>query len=223
LAGLRATAEALTDGVLSGPAEVDNAYRTLRRETERLAELVDDLFELAVIQAGALTLHLEQASIGDLVSDALSGASMQARAQGVHLEGRLVGPVPDVLLSPSGLARVLRNLLENAIRHTPHDGTVLVEAGVEGDRAFISVLDGCGGIPEADLRRVFEPAFRGERARTPRDHGGAGLGLAIARGIVEAHAGAMGVSNDGPGCRFVVQLPLRSVDDGRSVRQVINT
>jgi signal transduction histidine kinase len=106
------------------------------------------------------------------------------------------------------LSRALRNVLENAIRHTPSDGAVSVHAGIEDGLAYVSVADGCGGIPEDDLDRVFDLAFRGEAARTPGPDSGAGLGLAIARGIVEAHHGDISVRNEGPGCRFTLRLPL---------------
>ena len=103
---------------------------------------------------------------------------------------------------------MVRNLLANAIRHTPSEGTVTLAAGADGDSAWFAVQDSCGGIPEADLPRVFEVAFRGEAARSPApDQAGAGLGLAIARGLVEAHRGRIGVENAGPGCRFVIRLP----------------
>jgi signal transduction histidine kinase len=97
-------------------------------------------------------------------------------------------------------------VLENAIRHTPSDGAVWVEADADDRHAYVSVVDACGGIPDSDIERVFDVAFRGEAARTPG--GGAGLGLAVARGMVEAHGGELVVANDGPGCRFVVRLPL---------------
>jgi signal transduction histidine kinase len=98
--------------------------------------------------------------------------------------------------------------LENAIRHTPSDGTVIVEAGMEADRAFVSVLDDGGGIPEHDIARVFDVAFRGDPARTGE---GAGLGLAIARGLVEAHRGEISVKNENGGCRFTVRLPVAPI------------
>jgi len=106
---------------------------------------------------------------------------------------------------------VLRNLLSNAIRHTPADGVVSVQAGTDGDTAYVEVVDACGGIPVDDLPRLFEVAFRGTAARTPDEEGGAGLGLAIARGLVEAHRGEISISNDGPGCRVLVSLPAVGV------------
>jgi signal transduction histidine kinase len=107
---------------------------------------------------------------------------------------------------------VVRNLLANAVRHTPADGTVLVGVDVDGEHALIRVDDACGGIPDQELDRVFDVAFRGSPARTPSagsgEPAGAGLGLAIARGLVEAHQGRIEAHNHGPGCRFEVRLPL---------------
>jgi signal transduction histidine kinase len=208
LAGIRAMAEALEDGVVADPATVSSYYANLREETDRLTELVDDLFELSVIQAGALNLHMERASLSDLVSDAIATASVFARAKGVRLQGRMDGGAPPLRLSTLEMTRVLRNLLQNAIRHTPSDGTVWVETGVEEERAYVAVADQCGGIPEQDVDRVFDLAFRGEAARTPNSGELGGLGLAIVRGIVEAHHGQVSVRNEAQGCRFVVHLPM---------------
>jgi signal transduction histidine kinase len=208
LAAIRAMAEALEDGVVDDSATVGRYHHQLVVEVDRLAGLVDDLFELSRTQAGVLALEMEKVSLSDLVSDALAGAVPVAQAKGVRLEGRMEGTAPVLELSAAEVARALRNLLENAIRHTPADGTVMVEAGVEGPDAYVSVLDTCGGIPEVDLDRVFDIAFRGEAARTPGQGGGAGLGLAIARGMVEAHGGEISVGNEEGGCRFTVRLPL---------------
>ena len=207
LAGIRAIVEALEDGVVDDEQTVARYYATLRGEADRLAELVDDLFELSRAQAGVLQLQLESVSLGDLVSDALAGASPIAAAKGVHLGGRLDGPPAELEVSTSEVLRALRNILENAIRHTPSDGSVTVEAGSDVGGAYVSVIDTGGGIPERDLPRVFEVAFRGDAARTPGD-AGAGLGLAIARGFVEAHRGDITVHNENGGCRFTVRLPL---------------
>jgi signal transduction histidine kinase len=216
LAGLRAMAEALEDGVVDEPRQVAAYHASIRRETERLAAMVDDLFELSRIQAGALRLHLDAVSLGDLVSDAVAATSPAAAAKRVRIVADRAGSWPTVRASDAELSRVVRNLLTNAIRHTPSDATVVLAAGADGDGAWLAVQDSCGGIPEADLPRVFEVAFRGEAARSPRPtsgtsgaagpDGGAGLGLAIARGLVEAHAGEIAVENAGPGCRFVVRL-----------------
>ncbi|MEU0487212.1 HAMP domain-containing sensor histidine kinase [Streptosporangium sp. NPDC006013] len=208
LAGMRAMAEALEDGVVADPETVGRYHRQIRLEVDRLSGMVDDLFELSKIHAGALRLSRNRIGLGDLVADALAGVEQLARAKGVRLAGE-VDPVIPVQADAAELSRALRNLVVNAIRHTPGDGTVLVRASIEGQIACLSVADCCGGIPADDLPRVFDVAFRGEAARTPSaDGAGAGLGLAIARGIVEAHEGAIGVVNSGPGCRFEIRLPI---------------
>lgn len=208
LAGIRAMVEALEDGLVEGD-DVRRYYRTLRTEADRLAGLVDDLFELSRIESSALRLTLERVSLGEIVSDALAGAAPVARAKGVRLDGTVHEPSPIVEAATAELGRVLRNLLDNAIRHTPADGAVRIEAGTEPDAAFITVHDTCGGIPDHEIDRVFDLAFRGDPARTPSERRGAGLGLAIARGLVEAHHGQIAVLNEGDGCRFTVRLPLR--------------
>ncbi len=204
LSGLRAIAEALEDGMVGD--DTGRYYALLREETERLTALVDDLFELSRTQAGVLRLELQRVQLGDVVSDALAGIAPVAKAKGVRLEGRLHDGLPLCTVAPSEFLRALRNLLENAVRHTPNDGTVVVEAAVDGDAAVVSVSDDGGGIPFGDLDRVFDAGFRGDRART--GDAGAGLGLAIAKGIVEAHQGEIAVRNENGGARFTIRLPL---------------
>jgi len=207
IAGIRAMSEALEDGVVDDLDTVARYHRTIRQEADRLTGLVDDLFELSRIQAGALRLDPERVPLADLVSDAVAGASVAAAAKGVQLEGTAASPSPMVELSTPEMSRVVRNLLDNAIRHTPAGGRVEVAASVSGDLALVSVRDACGGIAETDIHRVFDLAFRGDVARTPSD-GRAGLGLAIAKGLVEAHAGSIDVQNVGDGCCFTVSLPV---------------
>ena len=207
LAGMRAMAEALEDGVVDDHDTMHRYHRQIRLEVDRLSEMVDDLFELSRIHAGTLRLSRRTIDLGDIVSDAIAGVEPLARAKGVRLRGA-ADPVLSVNVDAGELGRALRNLVVNAIRHTPGDGTVFVRAVIDGRGARLSVSDGCGGIPEDDLPRVFDVAFRGETARTPGPDGGAGLGLAIARGIVEAHDGTIEVGNAGPGCRFEIRLPL---------------
>ncbi|MEU2775078.1 HAMP domain-containing sensor histidine kinase [Streptomyces sp. NPDC007162] len=201
LAGLRAMSEALEDGVA---AEPDRYLKQIRTEVERLNDMVGDLFELSRIHAGTLSLSPSRMSLYDLVGDALAGADPLAREHGVRLVGDRVEPVP-VEVDGKEMSRVLGNLLVNAIRRTPPDGTVAVAAERGPDGVVLSVTDGCGGIPEDDLPRVFDTGWRGSHARTPP--AGAGLGLAIVRGIVEAHQGRATVHNIPGGCRFEVVLP----------------
>jgi signal transduction histidine kinase len=212
LAGVRAMVEALDDGVVTTADDVRSYHRRVLDEIERLSRLVDDLFELSRIDADAVQLTVERVSLGALVSDAIAAASALAEAKGVRVAERDTTAASAVAVSgsPPELTRVVRNLLDNAIRHTPSGGTISVEVAERGDHAEVSVLDGCGGISDRDLDRVFDVAYRGDMARTPngRDGAGAGLGLAIARGLVSAHSGDIAVRNEGDGCRFIVRLPL---------------
>jgi signal transduction histidine kinase len=203
LAGLRAMAEALEDGVAADPPRY---HKQIRAEAERLAAMVDDLFELSRIHAGTLQLSADQIALDDMVSDVLASAEPLARERGVRLAGTATGRLA-VHGDPRELSRALTNLLTNAIRHTPAGGCVYVEARREHQDVLLAVADGCGGIPEADLPHVFELAWRGNAARSPGPDSGAGLGLAIVRGVAEAHQGSVRVVNAGPGCRFELRLP----------------
>ena len=130
---------------------------------------------------------------------------------------RLVGEadgLPPILVSAPELGRVLQNLLDNAIRHTPAGGVVAVRGACRPDGVLLSVVDECGGIPADDLVRVFEVAFRGDVARR-RDQAGGGLGLAIAKGLVEAHDGDLTVENHERGCCFTIRLPATAEPAGR--------
>ena len=206
LAGLRAMAEALEDGLAADPPRY---HKQMRAEAERLATMVDDLFELSRIQSGALRLSSDQIVLGDLVSDVLASTEALAREHGVRLDGRATGQL-SVRADPRELSRALTNLLANAIRHTPPGGCVHVEARPEDGDALLAVADGCGGIPEGDLTHVFDLAWRGTDARSPGPDSGAGLGLAIVRGVVEAHRGSVRVLNSGDGCCFEMRLPACS-------------
>lgn len=194
--------EALEDGMA---VDSRRYLRQIRTEVERMNDMVGDLFELSRIHAGSLTLTPTRISVYDLVGDALAGADPLAREHGVRLVGDRIEAVP-VKVDGKEMSRVLGNLLINAIRRTPADGTVAVAAHRTGGGVVLSVTDGCGGIPEEDLPRVFDTGWRGTHARTPP--AGAGLGLAIVRGIVEAHAGRADVRNVTGGCCFEVTLPV---------------
>jgi signal transduction histidine kinase len=208
LASLRALAEALADGVATDEATRRRYLTGLVSNVDRLTGLVDDLFELSRIEAGALALELEPTSLPEMVDEVLQCLQPEAEAAEVRLESSAAGGPGGralVLAGRDQLNRVLTNLVHNGIRHTPPGGRLLVsvaDASAAG-RVEVRVRDTCGGIAEADLPRVFERLWRGDPARSSR---GAGLGLAIARGFVEAHGGAIEVANVPGGCEFRVEL-----------------
>jgi signal transduction histidine kinase len=210
LASTRALIEALADGVAADPQTERRYLSSASRELAHLSRLVEDLFELARIDAGILQLTLEEASLHDLISDTISSFQPQADQRGVHLVGEVVGDVDPVLANPSRLQRVLHNLVSNALRHTPADGTVALRATPEGEEVRVEVADTGEGIAAKDLPLVFERSFHGEQSRTRTekdDAPGAGLGLAIARGLVEAHGGTIDVESDpGRGSCFYFTL-----------------
>lgn len=195
-------AEALEDGVAADPARY---HRQIRTEVDRLNSMVTDLFELSRIHAGALSLNPSRISLYDLVDDALSGADPLAREHGVRLVGKGWPPYRLTSTARRWPGSSPTSWSTQSATHAA-DGTVAVTAEGRADGVVLSVTDGCGGIPEEDLARVFDTGWRGSEARTPP--AGAGLGLAIVRGIVEAHAGRTHVRNVPGGCRFEVTLPV---------------
>jgi signal transduction histidine kinase len=182
LASIQAMLEALEDGL----AEPERYLPALREQVERLGMLVDDLFELARIDAGALTLELREATLAGLVDSCLRGLEAEAEARRVRL-GTDVDDTVTVLCAPEQVERVLFNLLTNALRHTPSDGAVAVRAEPRPDEVEVSVEDTGDGLEPEAVARMFDRFWRADRART--SSAGAGLGLAIARGLVEAHGG----------------------------------
>jgi signal transduction histidine kinase len=230
LAGIKAMVEALEDGVVDDEETVERYHRSIRLEIDQLATLVGDLFELSTIQAGSITAERRGTDVAELVSETVAGAAAAAAARGVQLELRPPATPVRAEVWPPSIIRAVRNLVDNAVRHTPAGCHVRVEVGTEpgtpkastsgapgavtaataaGDGAtgVISVADQCGGLAPEIIERVFDAGFRGDTARTPGD-GGAGLGLAIARGLVEAHGGAITVANADGGCAFAIHLPL---------------
>jgi len=206
IASVRAMAEALEDGVVDDEASVRRYHRAMRIESERLGALVDDLFELSRITAGVVDADQPLVPLGELVAEVVSGAEPAASTRGVRIVN-LLDDLPAVLVPASDLRRVLHNLLDNAVRHTRVGGAIVLDGEVTGLTAQLGVADECGGIPEADLPRIFDVSFRGDTART-RDQGGGGLGLAIAKGLVEAHQGSIQIANRAQGCRFTLRLPV---------------
>ena len=207
LASIRVMLESINDGVVSDPATVGRYIRTSLTEVENLSQLVNDLFELSQIDAGVLDLHMEAASLQDLISDTLESMSAQAAVHNLSLQGSLDGEITPVVMDTRRVQRVLYNLVQNSIRHTPPDGTIQIRARDVGAEVQVEVADTGEGIQEKDLSRLFEWSYRTDRSRS-RESGGAGLGLSIARGIVEAHGGRIWVESVvGQGSTFSFTLP----------------
>ena len=206
LAGIRAMAEAIEDGM--APADGSYAAR-IRREADRMAEMVSGLLSLSRLHSGTLRLDRTPMDLRDLVSDALASARVLAERRGVEVSGT----APEAVLAevdPRELSRALSNLVTNAVTHTPSGGHVGVSLSRTGPQATIAVTDECGGIPGEHLDRLFEPGWRGTSSRTPAEGEGAGLGLAVAQGIARAHGGDVGVTNLDGGCRFELSVPVRA-------------
>ena len=204
VSSIQAMLEALEDGL----ATTDEYLPALRQQTHTLASLIDDLFELARIDASALTLELRETQLPQLVSSCVSGLEAEARARQVHLESRIEEALPDVRCAPEHVERVLYNLLTNALRHTPSDGSVIVRARRRASELEVSVEDTSVGLSSEAQQRMFERFWRGDASRT-RASGGAGLGLAIARGFVEAQGGRIWAENRPEGgARFAFTLPI---------------
>ncbi len=211
LASIRVIVEALADGVVQDSATVQRYLQTARRDIRSLSQLIDDLFEMAQLDAGGLPLELRPNSLSDLISDTLESFTAQAERQGVRLVGTSAPGIDPVPMDAQKISRVLANLIGNALRHTPTGGSVSVRATLTPASVQINVSDTGEGISADDLPRVFEQFYRGEKSRS-RATGGAGLGLAIAKGIVEAHGGRIWVESQlGQGAHFFFTLPARQI------------
>jgi signal transduction histidine kinase len=184
LASITAMLEAIEDGL----ATTEHYLPAIGEQVHSLSRLVDDLFELARIDAGALTLELRDVSLKRVIEACFRGLEAEAEARHVHLEARLGPDIAKVSCAPDKVERVLYNLLTNALRHTPSDGGVAVIVESLADEFQISVEDTGDGLPTHAVRRIFDRFWRGDLARGT-SNGGAGLGLAIARGLVEAQGG----------------------------------
>jgi signal transduction histidine kinase len=207
LASIRAMVEAIDDGVVRDPAMAARYQHTIRAEVTHLSALIDELFELSRLESGTLTLHRETVALDDLISDAIEAAHEQAEQAHISLRGEIAGALPLLEVDARQIYRALVNLLQNALRHTPAGGAIVIAAAEcahpvgsrdAGQHVRIRVIDTGEGIRASDLPHVFERMYRGETARTrlaaelPEGRqGGAGLGLAIAKGIVEAHGGTI--------------------------------
>lgn len=203
VASIAAMLEAIEDG-LATPAEY---LAPLQDQARRLTVLVDDLFELARIDAGALVHELQEVALAPIVESCVRGFEAEARARNVTLERSVDDSVPEARCAPAEVERVLLNLLTNALHHTPSDGTVAVTLATAPDHVRVTVEDTGEGLTPEATRRMFDRFWRDDSAR--QANGGAGLGLAIARGLVEAQGGTIWAEQRATGgARVSFTLPL---------------
>ena len=211
LASLRLLVDAVEDGVATGETR-ERYLREMRAHVGALSVLIDDLFELSRLEAGEISWSMHQVELGELVGETVAALRTQAEERGVMVAAELPagGPLA-AQANAEKLQRVLFNLVVNAIRHTPADGSVVVRAAPARDGSGlveVEVVDDGEGVPAAERERVFEPFYRGGEDGAARSSDGAGLGLAIARAIVEAHGGRIWLEPAVPrGTRVRFTLP----------------
>jgi signal transduction histidine kinase len=207
---LRLLAEAVDDEI--GDPDTRREYvRRLGVHIRALGGLIDDLFELTQIEAGAVAWTMRAIDLDELVEDTVAAMQPAAEAGGIAVQAQIDPALVPACANPERIQRVLFNLIQNAIRHTPADGSVTVRAARAGEGVEIEVADTGSGIAPADRERIFEP-FQQGADRAARTDGSAGLGLAISRAIVEAHGGRIWVVDDAvaggePGARVRFSLP----------------
>ena len=211
LSNIRGYVEAVRDGVL----EADEAtVASIHRQTMYLSKLVEDLRLLAETESADFRLHLERGSIEEVASRSVEAHRPQARAKGVTLSISAQTALQEVEMDRTRIEQVLGNLLQNAIGHTPGGGRVDVTVDASESSARVTVEDTGEGISPDDLPHVFDRLFRADPSRA-RSTGGAGLGLTIARQLVEAHGGSIRAESDpGQGSRFIFELPLSQAPSG---------
>jgi signal transduction histidine kinase len=205
LTNLRCQIEALEDGLAKVTAE---ALRSLQEETSLLTRLVEDLQDLALAEAGQLPLHLEPIPLERAIREALAAIAPRAAEKQITLEPRVDSGLPEALADPLRLAQILRNLLDNALTHTPEHGRITVSATRASDALELAVEDSGTGIAPEHLSHVFDRFYRADPSRA-RSSGGAGLGLAIVRQLAVAHGGEIRAeSPPGRGARFALTIPI---------------
>jgi signal transduction histidine kinase len=207
LTSIGAILQALADGMVEDPETMQRYLGTALREVQSLSVLIDDLFEVARLDAGGLALDLASNSLSDLISDTLESYSRLAEENSVQLSGDVEADVDPVVMDARRIGRVLGNLVGNALRHTPTGGRARVTARRVLGAVEVEVVDSGEGVSALDLPRLFESFYRGEKSRS-RATGGAGLGLAIAKGFIEAHGGSIGAELPVEGgARFAFTIP----------------
>jgi signal transduction histidine kinase len=204
LTSLQLLAQGIDDGLLDPTNGGGRYVDEMGVHVRSLSAMVDDLFELTRLEAGDIEWSMQRVRLDDLVDETIDAMRAQAAAKGVAVEARMAGNLEPAEANPEKVQRVLFNLIQNAIRHTPADGSVTVAAEPNGHAIEVEVADTGAGIPPVDRERVFEPFFRSDVSRTS---GGSGLGLSICRAIIEVHGGRIWLDDSATGTRVRFTLP----------------
>ena len=213
LTSLQLLAQGIDDGVLDSRTVERGHAEEISLHVGALTAMVDDLFELTRLEAGEIQWSMHRVRLDELVGETVESMRAQAAAKGISVRARIPSGLAPAEANPEKLQRVLFNLIQNAIRHTPADGSVMVAAERAGEAIEIEVADTGSGIPAGDRDRVFEPFFRGDASR---GSGGSGLGLSICRAIIAVHGGRIWLDEHGGGTRVRFTLPQARADAGRS-------
>ena len=199
------SSEAVQDEIVD--SETRRSYlKRMNTHIDALSSLIDDLFELSRLEAGDIGWSLQQVPLGELVDETVDAMRPEAEAKGVAVRAEVPTALAPAVANPEKLQRVLFNLIQNAIRHTPSDGSVVVRAEPVADRIEIEVVDDGEGIAPEEREHVFDPFFRGGDG-SARSGSGAGLGLAVSRAIVEAHGGRIWLADVPAGTCVRFSLP----------------
>lgn len=207
LASVSAIIEALADDIVEDPETKKRYFSTVKKNIASLSHLIDDMFQMAQIDAGGLELNYESVAISDLISDSLESFTELAKRNKIQLNGSVAPELGMVQLDAQRINRVLTNLIDNAIRHTPEGGYVEVGAYRSGQNVTVEVKDNGEGISHEYLPQIFDLFYRGEVSRL-NSSAGSGLGLAISKGIIEAHGGKIGVESNTSQTTFSFTIPV---------------
>lgn len=216
LTSMRVMLEALSDGIITDPETQTRYTKNTLAEIEHLSRLIDDLFEMAKLDVGHVELHYQQVALADLISDTLGGFMAKAQRKHIDIRGDIDPQVDLVMIAPDKIQRVLKNLIDNAIKYTPADERITIRVfRSDADGVQVDVHNTGIVIPAEVLPNLFDSFYRGESSRATGEDGqrGTGLGLAIARGFVQAHGGRIWASSDETsGTTFSFTLPDRNPD-----------
>ena len=207
LASVSAIIEALADDVVEDPETKKRYFITAKKNIASLSHLIDDMFQMAQIDAGGLALNYESVVFSDLISDSLESFTELAKRKEITLHGSVTPELGMVQMDAQRINRVLNNLIDNAIRHTPNDGVVEVRAYSSDQGVTVEVINNGEGISPEDQPQIFDLFYRGKVSRR-NSTAGAGFGLAISKGIIEAHGGKIEVHSHPGQTIFSFTIPV---------------